>query len=514
MQDLNIFSHNVLTDVLTVEQMRVAEGAAVAAGVSGFVMMQNAGHAVFTVMMQRLPLEDLTFWVLCGSGNNGGDGFVVAQFLANEGFRVRCLCAVTVEDLSGDALLAAKAFLASPHAVIEPLANFMGTRDDVVVDALFGTGLIRAIEGEILTVVKQVRASKAKVFSVDIPSGFHADTGEPLGGVAHTIKADVTVTFGAKKPAHLLLPAKASCGEIVLADIEIEPQVKAMQASLHENQPMLWRDNLPFPRLDSHKYSRGAVLVIGGDVAHTGAARLAATAAARLCGAVTVACDRESLPIYAAHCTSIMTEIAEDGAAIEALLGGLRRYCVVVGPASGVNRRTRGAVLAALHANVPLVMDADALSVFSHEEGARDILFAAIKRSASHVVMTPHEGEFHRLFITKNDTATMVHDKITRARAAAVMSGAVVLLKGNDTVIAHPDGRVIINNNAPPSLATAGAGDVLAGAIGGLLASGMHAFDAASAGAWLHGRAGDIAGLGLMAEDLTQTLPIALSELA
>jgi hydroxyethylthiazole kinase-like uncharacterized protein yjeF len=513
MQDLDDFSHVIPTDVLSAEQMRAAESAAMAAGISGFQMMQAAGQAVFSVMMNRLPLHDIGFWVLCGSGNNGGDGFIVAELLAREGFRVRCLCSVSVEQLKGDALLAAKAYLASGFP-IEPISVFAGQRGDVVVDALFGTGLSRPIEGDVLALIKQVRASKAKVFAVDIPSGFAADTGEPVGSVSTAIKADVTIAFAAKKPAHLILPAKAACGEVVMADIGIEVYVKAIASNIHENQPVLWREHMPFPRLDSHKYSRGAVLVIGGDASHTGAARLAAKAAARVSGAVTIACEREALPMYAAHLTSIMTEIAEDASDIEALLGGLRRYSVIVGPASGVNRRTRGAVLAALHVSAPLVMDADALSVFSHEEGAREILFAAIKRSGSPVVMTPHEGEFHRLFATKKDTVTMLHDKITRAKTAAEMSGAVVLLKGSDTVIATPDSRVVINENAPPYLATAGAGDVLAGIIGGLMACGMNPFDAACAGAWLHGRAGTIAGLGLMAEELPDTLPLALSELA
>lgn len=507
------FLPDVMLSLLTAVQMRDAEALAMAQGVSGYAMMCAAGQAVVDVMMQRLPLLDHRFWVLCGAGNNGGDGFVVARLLMAQGFAVQCVCSLGLDGLRGDALTAAQDFKALAGGAIQPLSMFAPQRGDVVVDALFGTGLTRAIEGEALDAIKRLRASKATVFAVDIPSGYDANTGEPCGSIAQAVKADVTIAFAAKKPAHVILPAKSACGEVVLVDIGIESCVLAQPTNLLENHPLLWRKLMPLPRMDSHKYARGAVLVVGGDKAHTGAARMAARAAARICGAVTIACDDASLPIYAAHCTAIMTEIAEDAAAIEALLSGLRRYAVVAGPASGINRRTRGAVLSALQVGAPLVIDADALSVFSMEDGAREILFAAIKRSSSPVVMTPHEGEFHRMFATKKDELSMLHDKLSRARAAAQMSGAVVLLKGNDTIIAHPDGRTVVNTNAPAYLATAGAGDVLAGLIAGWMATGMTAFDAACASAYVHGRAAEIGGLGLIADELPELIPLALSEM-
>lgn len=494
--------------LLSIAQMRAAEAQAMQAGISGRVMMQRAGEAVARVIEQTMPL--MPVWVLCGSGNNGGDGFIVAETLRAQGWQVMCTCTVSVDALQGDAALAA----ADYQGEIVPWSQVAIQPNQLVVDALFGTGLSKPLEPAVAEVVKQIRKLRVPVIAVDIPSGLHGDSGQALG-VA--VWANITVTFAAKKPAHLLQPAKAQCGEIVVADIGIESQVMsvlvdAVGGGWQENHPALWLSLVPFPRMDAHKYSRGAVLVVGGDKAHTGAARLSARAAARLCGAVTIACDNESLPIYAAHVTSIMTEIAEDELAIEAILQGLRRYAVVVGPASGINRRTRGATLAALAAACPTVIDADALSVFSGDD-APEVLFSAIKRSGAQVVLTPHEGEFHRLFAPAGSDISMLQDKISRTVKAAQRAGAVVLLKGNDTVIAAPDGRVIINGNAPATLATAGAGDVLAGVIAGLMAGGMNGFEAAAAGAWIHGRVGKIAGLGLMAEELTELLPLALQGL-
>jgi hydroxyethylthiazole kinase-like uncharacterized protein yjeF len=495
--------------IVTIAQMREAESRAMAAGIAGRVMMQRAGEAVAQWIEQHMPL--MPVWVLCGAGNNGGDGFVVAQTLRARGWDVRCACTVAVDALRGDAALAANDF----QGEILSWSQVKPSPDCMVVDALFGTGLTRALDAPVVEVVKQLKRLKVPVIAVDIPSGVQGDTGQSLG-VA--MAATATITFAAKKPAHVLQPAKTLCGEVVVADIGIAAQVDAVRGESVaggwlENSPLLWRSLIPFARMDAHKYSRGAVLVVGGGIAHTGAARLSAAAAARLCGAVTIACDAQSLPIYAAHVTSTMTEVAEDATQIEALLHGLRRYAVVVGPASGINARTRGATLAALAAGCPTVIDADALSVFSTDED-RQVLIDALKMSGAPVVLTPHEGEFHRLFAHKGSDISMLEDKITRTLKAAQFAGAVVLLKGNDTVIAAPDGRVIINSNAPAYLATAGAGDVLAGVIAGLMAGGMNAFEAAAASAWIHGRAGTIAGLGLIAEELTQMLPLALQELA
>lgn len=501
--------HVIPPPFVTIAQMRDAEARAMQTGISGRVMMQRAGEAVARHIEHTLPL--MPVWVLCGAGNNGGDGFVVAEVLRREGWVVRVACTVAPDRLSGDAAHAAADF----QGVILPWSEVAISAGELVVDALFGTGLSRSLDAEVAEVVRHIKRLRVPVVAVDIPSGLHGDTGQALG-VA--MQATSTVTFAAKKPAHLLQPAKGMCGDVAVVDIGIEAQILDVlrDAQAHgawqENSPHLWLHLIPWPRMDAHKYNRGAVLVVGGDNAHTGAARLSARAAARMCGAVTIACDEASLPTYAAHLTSIMTEIAEDETQIETLLHGLRRYAVVVGPASGINRRTRGATLAALAAGCPTVIDADALSVFSSDD-APEMLFSAIKRSGAHVVLTPHEGEFHRLFASHGNDIAMAQDKITRTIFAAQRAGAVVLLKGNDTVIAAPDGRVVINSNAPSYLATAGAGDVLAGMIAGLLAGGMNAWEAAAAATWLHGRAGHIAGLGLMAEELTELLPLAMQEL-
>jgi hydroxyethylthiazole kinase-like uncharacterized protein yjeF len=323
-------------------------------------------------------------------------------------------------------------------------------------------------------------------------------------GVA--VRATETVTFFRKKPAHLLLPGRINCGRVRLADIGIDTEVLAeIKPQTFENTPLYWRKSFPVPRIDGHKYARGHALIVSGDIAATGAARMAARGALRAgAGLVTLASPRDALAINATALTAVMVRAADTVVEFGEMLSDKRLNAIVIGPGAGVGERTADFVHTALSAQRGLVLDADALTSFA---ATPDRLFEAIK--ASHdpqVVLTPHEGEFPRLFSDISNKHPY-RSKLERVRAAAERSGAVVLLKGPDTTVAAPDGRATIASNAPPWLATAGAGDVLAGIIAGLLAQGVPAFEAASIGVWMHGEAAREAGPGLIAEDLTEVLP-------
>jgi NAD(P)H-hydrate epimerase len=480
--------------LLTVDQMSQADQAAVAAGMPGVKLMENAGRAVAEAIFARWQPRPVL--VLAGPGNNGGDGFVAARHLAQAGWPVRLALLGARENLTGDAARHAALW---DDEVLE-LSPDLVDSEELVIDALFGAGLSRPLEGPARAAIETAGATGGPLVAVDVPSGLSGDSGAVLGPVA--ARADLTVTFFRKKPGHLLLPGRTLCGEVVVADIGIpEGVLEQIAPRAMENGPELWLDSLPRRKLVDHKYCFGHAVVLGG-ATMTGAARLAARAALRVgAGLVSVACPPDVLPIYALASASLITEpLAREGD-FAALLADRRKNAVLVGPGAGVNAETRGHALAALGAGKTVVLDADALTVFAESP---DDLFKAIKGPC---VLTPHEGEFARLF------PDLKGDKLERTRAAAERSGATVLLKGADTVIARPDGLAAINANAPPSLAVAGAGDVLAGLVLGLLAQGMAPFEAATAAAWLHGAAAATRGPGLLAEDLPEALPRVLRQL-
>jgi NAD(P)H-hydrate epimerase len=486
------------SEVLTVEEMSRADAAAVAAGVPGVELMENAGRAVAeAARAHRQPAPVL---VLCGPGNNGGDGFVAARHLAAAGWPLRLALLGSRDGLKGDAAHHAGLWEGPVEALEAGNAAALVDGQGLVIDALFGAGLSRPLEGAARAAAEAVKLAGLPVVAVDVPSGLSGDSGAVQGEAV--MEAALTVTFFRKKPGHLLLPGRMICGEVVVADIGIPAAALVEIAPMTaENGPPLWIERLPRRRLDSHKYHFGHALIVGGAVV-TGAGRLAARAALRSgAGLVTVACTRESLPIYALSAPSVITAPVEVEADFLQLLADPRKNAVLIGPGNGVSAQTRERALAVLKAGRAAVLDADALTSF--EDRPRR-LFQAI---GSRCVLTPHEGEFTRLF------PELVGDKLARARAAAKVSGAVVLLKGADTVIADPDGRAAINANAPPALATAGTGDVLAGLVVGLLAQGMNAFEAACAAVWLHGEAGNSLGPGLIAEDLPEALPSVLKSL-
>lgn len=489
-------------ELLTVSEMMRADAFAVASGVPGTQLMEAAGKAVADAVRARWPRRNVI--VLAGPGNNGGDGFVAARHLAAEGWDVRVALLGERAQLQGDAAHHAARWTGE----VVPLSPDVLQDGDLVIDALFGAGLTRPLSGVAAGVVRQLAARGLPCLAVDLPSGLAGDSGAPLGDAV--VRATATVTFFRQKPAHLLWPGRGLCGEVSVADIGIpEAAIAALAPQTFANLPALWRARFPRPTPTDHKYTRGHLAVVGG-AAMTGAARLAARAGQRAgAGMVSVLCPPEAAAIYAADLLSAVVAPVADLAAFIGLIETRRLAAAVVGPGNGVDERTRAQVLALLAAGLPCVLDADALTVFADNrpQGPGE-LFAAIaasphRRSGGACILTPHDGEFARLF-RDIDPAT---DKLTRARAAARRAGAVVVLKGYDSVIAAPDGRAAVNGNAPPDLATAGAGDVLAGLVGGLLAQKMDAFEAAAAAVWLQGAAASAAGPGLIADDLPGQIP-------
>ncbi len=471
--------------------MYAIDAASIDAGVSGAELMESAGRAVAAEIRRRYNCG--TVAVLCGPGNNGGDGFVAARYLAEAGWPVKLFLLGVVADLKGDAKTMAGRW-PGEVGVLSPKAV---EGADLIVDAVFGAGLTRELSGAARAAIEAVAKSGLPVVAVDMPSGIHGDTGAVLGCAA---PAQLSVTFLPRKTGHVLMPGRTYCGKVVVADIGTPPGIlAALETGCWENHPDLWLDHYPWPKPRDHKYTRGFAVVVSGGPASTGAARLAARAALRAgAGLVGLIGPREALPIYASAVTAVTTTCFEDAGGFDTYISDPRRNAVLLGPGNGVSGATRSRVLATLSLKKSCVLDADALTVF--QEHPRD-LFDAI---ASPCILTPHGGEFARIF---SADILNLSNRVERVRRAAAVSGAVVLLKGADTVIADPDGRAAINTNAPPDLATAGAGDVLAGFAVGLLAQGMPAFEAACAAAWLHGATATAFGPGLIAEDLEAELP-------
>lgn len=492
-------------EVLTTEQMARADRSTIAAGTSGFTLMQSAGRAVADAARRMLGNRPGRVVVVAGPGNNGGDGFVAATELVTNGIEVTVVLLGDVTALKGDAALAARAW----HGPVIAPRDGMLDGCALIVDALFGAGLNRTVDGEARALIEAINTSGAPVLAVDLPSGINGNTGAAMGAAA---RATETVTFFRKKPAHLLLPGRAHCGRIHVADIGIDRGVlDAIRPATFENAPSTWRYAFPRPSIDGHKYSRGHAVVVSGGLASTGAARLAARGALRAgAGLVTVASPPDALAVNAAALTAIMVRAVDRADDFTAMLEDKRINACVVGPGGGVGEATRAKALAAIRADRGVVLDADALTSFSD---APEALFSELKfHVKSRAILTPHEGEFSRLFRDLANKSS-AYSKLELARLAAGQSGAVVLFKGPDTVIAAPDGHAVISANAPPWLATAGAGDVLAGLIAGLLAQNVAAFEAASIGAWLHGEAASEFGPGLIAEDLPEALPAVLRRL-
>ncbi len=488
--------------LLTTAQMNAADRETIAAGIAGERLMANAGGAVAREILRRWPPGRVA--VLCGPGNNGGDGFVVACAIAQAGWSVRVGLLGDPGAVQGDARHHRDRWTGP----VEPLTPAVWADADLIVDALFGSGLNRPLAPELAALLAAIAARRGAgprdaarrpaLVAIDVPSGLEGDTGVSRGAIA----ADCTVSFVRKKPGHLLLPGRSLCGELLVADIGTPAAVlDAIAVDTGENDPTLWQAELPRPAQAGNKFHRGHALLYGG-YPTTGAARMAARAAARAgAGLTTIAVAESALPVYAAALLSIMVRPLARPGDLAQLLADPRFTAFLIGPGAGVGPETLQHATAMLGTGRPVVLDADAISVFRER---REALRDAIRGPC---VLTPHDGEFARVF----DPAG---DKLLRARRAARESGAVIVLKGADTVIAAPDGRALVNANAPPTLATAGAGDVLGGFVLGLLCQGMDAFLAAAAAVWMHGAAAAEFGPGLLAEDLPDLLPAVLRRLA
>ncbi|RTL50388.1 MAG: NAD(P)H-hydrate dehydratase [Bradyrhizobiaceae bacterium] len=488
-------------ELLTTQEMQEADRMTIAGGTEGFALMLRAGRAVADAAEALSPSGPIV--VVAGRGNNGGDGFVAAADLAARGREVSVILLCSRDSLKGDAARAAQEWKGE---VLPCVPNSLG-HPALIIAALFGTGLDRPIKGDAYTMIEAINASNVPVLAVDLPSGINGTTGQVMG---IAVRATRTVTFFRRKTGHVLLPGRLHCGEVEVADIGIKDTVlETIRPPAFENVPQLWRDAFPVPKIDGHKYARGHALVVSGGMAATGAARLAARAALRAgAGLVTLVSPGDALAVNAAALTAVMVRGVDTPKQFAKLLEDKRLNSCVIGPGAGVGARTRDLTLEILSAQRHAVLDADALTSFAdHPEQ----LFTAIRSAHAQIVLTPHEGEFARLF--KSEIADVSLSKLERTRMAATQSGAVVLLKGPDTVVASPDGRASIAANAPPWLATAGAGDVLAGMIGGFLAQGVDAFDAASMAVWMHGEAAHQFGPGLIAEDLSEMLPEVFSDL-
>jgi hydroxyethylthiazole kinase-like uncharacterized protein yjeF len=446
-----------MTELLTPAQMYQADELAIASGITEAQLIENAGRAVAEEITRRYGARKTV--VLCGPGNNGADGKVAARYLRQWGW---------------------------PATISDDIAGA-----ELIVDALYGAGLNRNFSHEL---ADKINSAGVPIIAIDVPSGLDGLTGHPRGA---SVKADLTVTFFRKKPAHLLLPGRMLCGEVVVADIGFPAAV------LPELKIQLCENTKPgLPSLDSstHKYKRGHAVIVSGAKFNTGASRLAALAALKVgAGLVTIAGHEDELSVHAAHTTALMLAQTNTALALGMFLNDKRRNAGCIGPAAGVGSETSAKIRAVLASGAATVLDADALTSFAQNPTE---LFAAIAEYPERpVILTPHEGEFARLF---SDLADISEAKHERAVKAAKRSGAIIILKGADTVIASPDGRAAINSNAPPSLATAGSGDVLAGLVTGLLAQGMPAFEAACAAVWLHGEAATRCPRSFTAEDLVQ----------
>ncbi|MGI9419968.1 MAG: NAD(P)H-hydrate dehydratase [Geminicoccaceae bacterium] len=480
----------------TIAQMRDADARAISAGVPGIALMEKAGAAVADAVTESYASVKTV--VLAGPGNNGGDGFVAAQCLAETGWPVEVALIGDPAQLKGDAAIARDRWQGRTRALDIDALDGAG----LVVDALFGAGLARPLDGMAEAILSAVGQAGLPVIAVDMPSGIDGDTGQVLGGAP---KAEMTVTFHRAKPGHFLLPGRAHVGRLIVADIGIPDAVdESLDIDLFANRLPLWSKRFPRREQASHKYDHGHALVLGGGMASSGAARLAAKAALRAgAGLVTVLCPGSALPVYAGALAAVMVRpFGRDDACFGAELADPRRSAILLGPGAGVGEALCKKVEASLEAGKACILDADALTSF---EDGPERLFAQIRRNGR-VLLTPHEGEFSRLF-------NITGDKLSRAKAAAASSGAVVLLKGADTVVADPVGRASILTEAPPTLATAGSGDVLAGIALGLVVQGMPGFEAANAAAWLHAEAAATFGPGLIAEDLADQLPQVFSRM-
>ena len=465
-------------ELLTVEVLRTAEKSVIEAGISEETLMERAGEAVVEVILKHFTSCPTV--IFCGPGKNGGDGKVVARHLKEKGWPVDV---ISLKDLPS-------------LAQIQKSLN----QAELIVDALLGIGLSHPLKGNLLKVVELINACAKPVVAIDIPTGIEANSGFCLGDA---IRATYTVTFVRARPGHYLLPGRIYTGKLFVKDIGIPDQLLP-SAFCYLNSPSLWKDYLREPEPSNHKYARGACLVIGNG-SMPGAVRLACLAARRVgAGLVRLICKADEYPIFVSTAWGdIVTPLVSAKEFLDWMMDD-RFRALLWGTGALPKESTREQAILLLSTNKPCVLDGGALSSF---EGKTLELTSHLHQN---VILTPHEGEFLRLF----PHLAFLQNKAEKALKAAIEAGAVIVLKGYDTIIASPQGEIIINANAPATLATAGTGDVLAGLMVGLLAQGLPPFQAAGAAVWIHGEAANRKGLGLIAEDLPGEIPSVLQFLS
>jgi hydroxyethylthiazole kinase-like uncharacterized protein yjeF len=490
-----------LLELLTAEEMRRAERLAIEGGVPTLKLMENAGLGVAEEVVRRFPRGSKVV-VLCGPGNNGGDGFVAARSLRERGYQIRLALLGKVDDISRDAKEMARRW----DEAIEPMTPTCIDGAEVLLDAIWGSGLKGPVEGIPAQIIKTATEREIPTVSVDVPTGLDMTHGTTQGPV---FKAVATVTFFRRKTGHLLLPGRHYCGDVRTVDIGIPASVLGdVSPQTFLNEPEFWLNYFPRLKPEGHKYDRGHAVVVSGPMESTGAARLAARASLRIgAGLTTVATSKAAFYINAAQLTSIMVAVFDSPPDLADFLhDDPRLNAVLIGPGAGLSPETREHVAAVLASEATVVIDAEGLTSF-HE--APHELYGLIKQRPAPTILTPHQGEFEQIFPELSNAES----KLVQTRRASELSGAVVVFKGPDTIIAAPDGLAAVTESAPPWLATAGTGDVLAGLINGLAAQGMAALDAAVAGVWVHGELARTFGPGMISEDMSELLPALLQRL-
>jgi len=462
----------------------------------GYKLMENAGGEIFKIIKKKFKKKN-KIKILCGPGNNGGDGFVVAKLLKENGYlNVDLFSLLAKKELKGDAKLAANNF----NGKLKSFSNFKVSSDDLIIDGLFGSGLKKNISGNLKRIIEKINLKKPYCISIDIPSGINGDTGE-IQGIA--IQSKDTITFTRRKPGHLLTPGKEYCGNLITVDIGINLKNLGFKPKIFENHPDNWKNNFPWPNQKSHKYTRGYSLIICGEKM-TGASRLAARGAARIgCGLICLGVPRKAFNIYATENPIALIEKVEDEKDLNALFKDKRINTILIGPGLGISHKKLKLILKTVkEKGRTIVLDADAL---------KNNFKKIVSKNKTRIVITPHQGEFSQ--VLKSLKIKNTKNKFLSANGFVKKTKINLILKGNITIISSQDGRISINTNTSPFLATGGSGDVLAGMITGLIAQKMDIFNACCAAVWIHGEIGKLKGPGLIAEDLPEMIPKVLKKI-
>lgn len=502
-------------ELFSLNEMQRADALAIQSGISGLSLMEQAGNRV-ACKIEQICEGPSRLCILAGPGNNGGDAFVVARLLSRRAYKIDtfmfCLKDMQKSCKESDAKKMQEKWVKEGGKLhsIEDLNALKESIDGsaLIIDGIFGAGLSRNIEGPLIEIIERFNQANTPVLAIDVPTGMNGNTGQIMGAA---IKADYTVSFHAPKQGHKLYPGKDICGKLYIENIGISERVtQNIAPKQYENTPELWKACLKPRSAQSHKYNYGAVLVVAGDHTMRGASVLSSNAAIKAgAGLVTLALNKEEEGTvhpqsFAAIMHNVIPETSDEKAWVE-LFAEKKITGALIGPGTSPSEETRQKCLALLKQNSRVLLDAGALTAF---KGHRDALIEAIKarkETEPKVILTPHEGEFKKLF-----PAFDLSDKVNAAREAARETQAIILIKGADTVIASPDGRVIINTNAPPTLATAGTGDVLAGIITALASNKDNpTFEAAAAGVYIHAECANQISSELVADDLIGQIPMA-----